>query len=68
LALSLRAFYFWPMFLSTRKPQIVFVIYVYQSAQPMSDYRTKPIPGTKSEPAYVERPWGSFQQYAHNQG
>jgi hypothetical protein len=33
----------------------------------MTDYRTKPILGTKLESAYVERPWGSFKQCAHNQ-
>lgn len=32
----------------------------------MTTYRTKPIPNTKPEPDYVERPWGSFKQYAHN--
>jgi mannose-6-phosphate isomerase len=33
----------------------------------MTDYLTKPIPDKKPEPTYVERPWGSFKQYAHNQ-
>lgn len=30
------------------------------------NYVTKPIPACKPEPAFVERPWGSFKQYAHN--
>lgn len=33
----------------------------------MSSYRTKPIPAEKPPVAYVERPWGSFYQYANNQ-
>jgi mannose-1-phosphate guanylyltransferase/mannose-6-phosphate isomerase len=32
----------------------------------MINYVTKPIPETKPEPSFVERPWGSFKQYAHN--
>ena len=27
---------------------------------------TKPIPAEKPPVAFVERPWGSFKQYAHN--
>jgi mannose-1-phosphate guanylyltransferase/mannose-6-phosphate isomerase len=27
---------------------------------------TKPIPGTKPDIAFVERPWGSFKQFANN--
>lgn len=33
----------------------------------MSEYRTKPIPKQKPDVTFVERPWGSFKQYAHNQ-
>jgi mannose-1-phosphate guanylyltransferase/mannose-6-phosphate isomerase len=33
----------------------------------MSDYVTKPIPDQPPEAEYVERPWGSFKQYAHNE-
>lgn len=33
----------------------------------MTEFLTKPIPDAKPEPTYVERPWGSFKQYAHNQ-
>ena len=32
----------------------------------MSHYTTKPIPEGKTAVAFVERPWGSFKQYAHN--
>ena len=32
----------------------------------MSTYATKPIPAAKPPVALVNRPWGSFQQYAHN--
>lgn len=32
----------------------------------MSHYATKPIPEEKPPVALVERPWGSFKQYAHN--
>ena len=32
----------------------------------MTNYVTKPIPTEKPVPGYVERPWGSFKQYAHN--
>ncbi|MBL9186323.1 MAG: phosphomannose isomerase type II C-terminal cupin domain [Opitutaceae bacterium] len=32
----------------------------------MSQYITKPIPAEKPPVAFVERPWGSFKQYAHN--
>jgi mannose-1-phosphate guanylyltransferase/mannose-6-phosphate isomerase len=30
-------------------------------------YRTKPIPAAQPAVRHVERPWGSFRQYAHNQ-
>lgn len=30
------------------------------------NYNTKPIPAEKPAVAQVERPWGSFKQYAHN--
>lgn len=33
----------------------------------MIDYRTKPIPNEKPASPRVERPWGSFSQYAFNQ-
>ena len=29
-------------------------------------YASKPIPATQPEVSYVERPWGSFKQYANN--
>ena len=32
----------------------------------MSSYVTKPIPAEKPDIALVERPWGSFKQYANN--
>ena len=32
----------------------------------MSHYATKPIPAGKPSVALVERPWGSFKQYANN--
>lgn len=32
----------------------------------MSTYVTKPIPEEKPPVAFVERPWGSFKQFAHN--
>lgn len=32
----------------------------------MKNYVTKPIPAAKPPVAFVERPWGSFKQYAHN--
>ncbi len=32
----------------------------------MSSYVTKPIPSTKPAIPFVQRPWGSFKQYAHN--
>lgn len=32
----------------------------------MTSFVTKPVPEEKPEPGYVERPWGSFKQYAHN--
>ena len=32
----------------------------------MSSYVTKPIPTEKPPVAFVERPWGSFKQYAFN--
>jgi mannose-6-phosphate isomerase len=31
------------------------------------NYVTKPIPEEKPEVAFVERPWGSFKQYAFNE-
>jgi mannose-6-phosphate isomerase len=31
------------------------------------NYATKPIPRAKPPVAFVERPWGSFKQYAFNQ-
>jgi mannose-1-phosphate guanylyltransferase/mannose-6-phosphate isomerase len=33
----------------------------------MTDYATKPIPSEAPPVASVERPWGFFKQYAHNQ-
>lgn len=33
----------------------------------MTAYVTKPIPEHKPEVAVVERPWGSFKQFAHNE-
>lgn len=33
----------------------------------MSQYITKPIPAEKPPVAFVQRPWGSFKQYAFNQ-
>ena len=33
----------------------------------MSSFVTKPIPPNKPEATYVERPWGSFFQYANNE-
>ena len=33
----------------------------------MTDFVTKPIPAVKPEPKFVERPWGSFSQYAFNE-
>lgn len=32
----------------------------------MENYRTKPIPAEKPPVKFVERPWGSFLQYASN--
>lgn len=32
----------------------------------MKDYVTKPIPSEKPPVSFVERPWGSFKQYAFN--
>jgi mannose-1-phosphate guanylyltransferase/mannose-6-phosphate isomerase len=32
----------------------------------MNNYVTKPIPAEKPATGFVERPWGSFKQYAHN--
>lgn len=32
----------------------------------MSQYVTKPIPATRPAGAVVQRPWGSFTQFAHN--
>ncbi len=33
----------------------------------MSAYVTKPFPAQKPEVAFVERPWGSFKQFANNE-
>jgi mannose-6-phosphate isomerase len=33
----------------------------------MSHYVTKPIPAAKPPVGFVERPWGSFKQYAFNE-
>lgn len=33
----------------------------------MKNYVSKPIPKGKPPVAFVERPWGSFKQFAHNQ-
>lgn len=33
----------------------------------MTTYVTKPIPAQKPPVQLVERPWGSFKQYAHNE-
>ena len=33
----------------------------------MPNYVTKPIPLAKPPVKFVERPWGSFKQFAHNQ-
>ena len=33
----------------------------------MSNYITKPIPETKPEVKLVNRPWGSFRQFANNE-
>lgn len=33
----------------------------------MTNYITKPIPTEKPEIAFVERPWGSFKQFAFNE-
>ena len=33
----------------------------------MRKYVTKPVPAEKPSVAFVERPWGSFKQFAHNQ-
>ena len=32
----------------------------------MSEYVTKPIPDAQPGIDFIERPWGSFKQYAHN--
>lgn len=32
----------------------------------MTDYATKPIPAEKPDVGLVERPWGSFKQFANN--
>lgn len=34
--------------------------------QEASSFVTKPIPAEKPPVGFVERPWGSFKQYAHN--
>jgi mannose-6-phosphate isomerase len=31
------------------------------------NYNTKPIPGNMPEVKFVERPWGSFKQFANNE-
>ena len=33
----------------------------------MTNYVTKPIPNAKPAVQFVERPWGSFKQYANNE-
>lgn len=33
----------------------------------MTSFVTKPIPATKPDVPFVERPWGSFYQYANNE-
>jgi mannose-6-phosphate isomerase len=33
----------------------------------MPNFVTKPIPSVKPPVAFVERPWGSFKQFAHNE-
>ena len=33
----------------------------------MSEYVTKPIPDAKPDVKFVERPWGTFKQYANNE-
>lgn len=33
----------------------------------MTNYITKPIPAAKPAVAFVQRPWGSFKQFAHNE-
>ena len=33
----------------------------------MSNFETKPIPPERPAAQHVERPWGSFEQYAHNE-
>lgn len=33
----------------------------------MTNYKTKPIPTEKPEVKFVERPWGSFKQFANNE-
>ena len=33
----------------------------------MSNYVTKPIPSEKPGVVYVERPWGTFKQFANNE-
>jgi mannose-1-phosphate guanylyltransferase/mannose-6-phosphate isomerase len=33
----------------------------------MTNYRIKSVPAQKPPVEWVERPWGSFKQYAHNQ-
>ena len=33
----------------------------------MPDYVTKPIPASAPPVEHVERPWGAFEQYVHNQ-
>jgi mannose-6-phosphate isomerase len=32
----------------------------------MTNYVTKPIPSAQPDITFVQRPWGSFKQYAHN--
>ncbi len=33
----------------------------------MSNYKTKPIPNQKPAISFIERPWGSFKQFANNE-
>lgn len=40
---------------------------MHMKERTMTNYVTKPIPPSKPEPRRVIRPWGSFNQYAHNE-
>ena len=33
----------------------------------MSEFVTRPIPDDKPDVPFIERPWGSFKQFAHNE-